>query len=222
MRSPDTIPAMTYPRNLLNDGEEIVLDHHPHWMVMASSVAMLSLAIVLTIVLTVADPLFGLLGLLCIFFAAVGTVGQVLKWRCTNFVVTTDRLIVRSGILSKTGLEIPLDRITNIAFHQTFVERLVKSGDIVVESAGEQGHQRFSDVADPTRLQNIIYRQAEIASDNHRSRGSSPESDGTGHTSSGHPLSIPEQIEKLDELRRNKIISEAEFVEKKQELLDRI
>lgn len=211
--------AMTYPRSLLNDGEEIVVDRHPHWITLLNAAAIAVLAVILAIVLSVIEPFLGLVGLLCVVLAAIGCVGQFLRWRCTNFVVTTDRLIVRSGIIAKTGLEIPLDRVTNIAYHQSILERIVSSGDIVVESAGEQGHQRFSDVAEPMQLQSVIYRQAELASSRHNGNSNNA---GTGTHAFGTGVTIPDQIEKLDELRQRGLISPAEFEAKKHELLSRM
>jgi len=180
---------------------------------------MLGLSVAIAIVLTIIDPMLGLLGLLCIAVAVIGSLGKLVSWRTTNFVVTTSRLIVRTGVISKQGLEIPLDRVTNISYSQTLVERILGSGDLVVESAGESGQQRFTDVAKPQHLQNTIYRQAELAERaNHENVG-----DGAGGSiSESRGRSIPDQIEKLDDLRKRKIISEAEFEDKKQELLDRM
>lgn len=214
-----TIRRVTYPRSLLNDGEEIVVDRHPHWITLLNAGLILAIAFVLAIVLAVLDPTLGLVGVLCVLVAIVGCIGQVLRWRSTNFVVTTERLIVRNGVLSKSGLEIPLDRVTNIAYHQSVIERMVGSGDIVVESAGEQGHQRFTDVAQPMQLQSVIYRQAELAAERHNGQSTDG---GTGSVAPGSGNTIPDQIEKLDGLCRRGLISRAEFEEKKQELLSRM
>ena len=75
--------------------------------------------------------------------------------------ITTDRLIYRHGVLSKHGIEIPLDRVNTVFFSQSILERMVGSGDLVIESAGEIGRQDFSNVRKPSAVQNEIYKQME-------------------------------------------------------------
>ena len=81
------------------------------------------------------------------------------RWATTNIVLTTDRLILRAGVLSKSGREIPLERINDISFHQHLFERLLGTGDLTVESAGERGQETLRRVPDPERLQREIYHQ---------------------------------------------------------------
>lgn len=175
---------------------------------------MIALSLAVLIVIAVVAWQFAWIGLLCLFIALLGSTGRYLHWRCTDFVVTTDRIAIRQGVLSKHGIEIPLDRVMNISYHQALWERILGTGDLVVESAGESGHQFFSDVANPSGVQNLIYRQAEAYQDRNASHGLA--------ASMPVPDSIPEQIEKLAELRRRGILSESEFRSKKQELLDRM
>lgn len=205
---------MSYPREFLNDDEEVVLDRHPHWSFMVGAVAMVVMSVIVTGLIAFISPGFGWVGLIAVLFALLGALGRYIRWRCLEFVVTTDRIIVRQGVLSKHGLEIPLDRVMNISFHQSVWERMLRAGDLVVESAGESGHQYFTDVADPAGVQNIIYRQAELAANGNREHG-------LGNNGKAQQ-SIPQQIAQLDELRERGIISPAEFEAKKQQLLDRM
>ena len=93
---------------------------------------------------------------------ALGWAGLTyLEWVTTNFVITTDRLIYRHGVLAKHGIEIPLDRVNTVFFSQSILERMVGSGDLVIESAGEMGRQNFSNVRKPSAVQNEIYKQME-------------------------------------------------------------
>ena len=57
----------------------------------------------------------------------------------TYFVVTSRRVIYRSGVVSKRGVEIPLERINNINFHQRLIDRIIGAGDLDIESAGKDG-----------------------------------------------------------------------------------
>jgi membrane protein YdbS with pleckstrin-like domain len=206
---------VAYPRQLLNDDEDVVLDRHPHWSFMLGSATMLALSVVFTIVLAILVFPWSWLGLVVIGFALLGSLANYIRWRCIQFVVTSDRIIVRSGVLSKRGLEIPLDRVMNISYKQQLWERILGTGDLVVESAGESGHQLFTDVAGPMEVQNLIYRQVDAYASHNEGglRASSSPNNG---------MSIPEQIEKLDELRQRGILTQVEFDDKKQDLLDRL
>ncbi len=229
---------MAFPRKLLNEGEDVVLDLRPHWWFMAEPTAALVGAVILGIVvwayagdgtawdvLKVATAVFIVL---CVGWFGV----RYLKWTTTNFVVTTDRLVFRSGVLAKSGVEIPLDKINTVFFNQTLFERMLGAGDLRIESAGERGSESFTDIRRPSIVQNEIYKQME-ANENrkfdrigHIPIQTPPTQPAPGATTAApereRELSVPEAIEKLDELRRRGVISEAEFTQKKTELLDRM
>lgn len=218
---------MAYPQDVLNDDEELIFHRHPHWAYLLGPGVMVILCVVVAIVLTIVDPVLGLVGLLLVVIAAVGSLGQFLRWRTTEYTLTTERLMTRRGILSKAGVDIPVDRIMNVSYSQKLWERLMGVGDIVIESAGEQGQQYFTDVAKPIAVQNEIYRQVEKATDyglQRRGRGmpgSPGKSAGEGPASTdGGGLSMPEQLEKLDQLRQRGVLNDDEFKAQKQKLLD--
>nr|MDQ2754854.1 PH domain-containing protein [Actinomycetota bacterium] len=135
--------------------------------------------------------------------------GRYVRWLTTNLVVTSFRLIHRHGILAKSGREIPLDHLNDISYRQSLFDRLLGAGDLLLESAGRDGQEVFADLPHPARIQNEIYRQIEAGR-------------GRGLSRAAPQLSIPEQIEKLDELRQRGVITEGEFAAKKAQLLDRL
>jgi uncharacterized membrane protein YdbT with pleckstrin-like domain len=202
---------MAFPDKLLNDGEAIVIDTHPHWWTFAPAVSQLVLALVVAIVaaMKIDTNIVNYIGIALILFTTVRLAWTYLRWFTTDFVLTNDRLITRSGVLSRQTREIPLERINDLACHQSIFERVIGSGDLMVESGGERGQEKFSNVAHPFDVQNTIHRTIETA-----------QSVGLGTRSGGD--SVPEQIEKLDELRQRGVISEAEFQDKKRKLLDRM
>jgi uncharacterized membrane protein YdbT with pleckstrin-like domain len=135
------------------------------------------------------------------------------RWYFTLFVLTTDRLITRTGVFAKSSKEIPLERINDVTFNQSVLERLFGAGDLLVESAGERGQTRITNVRKPEQVQLMIYRTSEDNSSRMmRGRPSAPET-GDG---------IPEQIEALARLKEQGVISEDEFEAKKRDLLDRM
>ena len=84
------------------------------------------------------------------------------RWATTSFVLTSHRLIHRSGVVAKQGREIPLDHINDISYKQTIFDRIIRAGDLVIESAGERGQEVFPDLPKPGLIQNEIYRQLEV------------------------------------------------------------
>jgi uncharacterized membrane protein YdbT with pleckstrin-like domain len=71
------------------------------------------------------------------------------------------RLMTRVGILTHTGRDIPLNRVNNAMYEQSFFERIVNSGTLVVESAGEDGQQVFRDIPNADETQQLINRLVE-------------------------------------------------------------
>ena len=207
---------MPFPPKYLHEGEEIVLDRHPHAIALFVPALAVIVAGALAIAGLLASPSNNNVVELLAWAVPLGALALAALWlfkrwtirRTTNFVVTTDRLIYRSGVLSKHGKEIPLERINDISYKQSIWERLIRTGDLQVESGGEQGQERFSNVSNPFDVQNKIYAQIERtkARDMDRMAGR-------------RELSAAEQIEKLHDLQQKGILTVAEFDAKKQQLL---
>jgi uncharacterized membrane protein YdbT with pleckstrin-like domain len=200
-----------FPRKLLNEGEDVVLDLHPHWWFFAKPVTAVVVTVVAAIALRDVNDALSLLLLGLIVVSLLWLALVYAQWATTNVVITTDRLIHRVGVLSKRGKEIPLERVNDIAVHQTLFERMIGAGDVTVESGGERGQQVFTDIRKPFLVQNVIYTEMERGKASDAARA-------VGH----RELSIPEQLEKLDELRQRGVISQAEFDAKKTQLLERM
>jgi uncharacterized membrane protein YdbT with pleckstrin-like domain len=199
-----------FPRRLLFEGEDIVLDVRPHWWFFAGPASLLAASLVALVAVAVADvgDWALLAGAGVVVASLLWFAGRYLRWATTNFVLTTDRLIFRSGVVAKRGTEIPLERINTVFSHQTIFERLLRSGDLVIESGGEHGQESFADIPRPAVVQNEIYRQ--IEDNQHRTTGAQREPD------------VVDQLDRLDDLRKRGVITEAEFLSKKAKLLDRL
>jgi uncharacterized membrane protein YdbT with pleckstrin-like domain len=206
-----------FPRRLLFEGEEVVLDLRPHWSFCAGPASVLAVGLIALVWVTAADlpgwldwlplPVAG------VVLAALGWfAGRYARWATTNFVLTTDRLIYRSGVLAKRGMEIPLERINTVFLHQRVVERMLRTGDLVVESGGELGRETFADIPGPGSVQNEIYRQIEANQQRLRAPAAP----------AAREPDVVDQLERLDDLRRRGVITDAEFQAKKAQLLDRL
>ena len=202
---------MPFPRKYLNEGEEIILDLRPHWFYLAGPATALVAALVLALVVKDRSAwiLFPVLALAVV--ALVWFLGRYAKWVTTNFVLTSDRLVYRSGVASRQGREIPLERLNDVSFHQSLLQRILSAGDLLVESGGERGQEQFGSFAHPQDTQNEIHRAIEAAADRDAAR-----------QAGRRELSPLEQLEKLEELRQRGVITQAEFELKKAKLLDRL
>ncbi|MDQ1567864.1 MAG: hypothetical protein QOF96_2744, partial [Actinomycetota bacterium] len=141
---------------------------------------------------------------------AVWLGARLISWQTTHFVVTSDRLVFRSGILAKHTRDIPLEKVNDLASSQTLFERMIGAGDLLIESAGERGQETFSDIPRPNAVQQEIYRQMEINQDRMMGGGAPRQQ------------SVTDQIAALADLRDRGAISPAEYDAKKAQLLDRM
>ena len=227
---------MAYPRELLNEGEDLSLDLRPHWWFFARNF-LFGFVLLLGIIFIQYLPegssstdasssdllslsLQRLAFYVWLFVAVVWLVilaGAYLQWIFTLFVVTSDRIIYRSGVIAKNGIEIPLERLNNINFDQTIFERLIGAGTLIIESAGEDGRSTFKDVRHPDAVQQEINRCRET-NDRKTAKYATEGFEKMGGGS--QMMSIPEQIEKLAQSRDQNVITEAEYLEKKQKRLD--
>jgi uncharacterized membrane protein YdbT with pleckstrin-like domain len=214
---------MGFPKKLLADHEKLVFDLRPHWIALVAPVLWTVLFLVVYIVgFQLAEDNVDSDGTRDFLQRSVGVISvaailylgifPVMRWFNTHFVLTSDRLITRSGIVAKHSREIPLERINDVAFNQTVIERFLGAGDLLIESAGERGQSRITNVRKPEGVQLMIYKETEENS-NRMARGG---------LESRREVTIPEQIEALKRLVDQGAITEAEFETKKQELLKRL
>jgi len=206
---------MEYPRNLLSNDEAILLDLRPHLLSLLPALAwaLLIVAVVMTSCLFGAllfPPVIIAISVAAVIALVFLSVIPFLRWSNTQFVLTSERVISREGILAKSALEIPLHRINDVGFTQTILERVLGTGNLSIESAGEHGMNRFLFIRHPEKVQNEIYKAMEAYERSLRGSVSAP-ADG-----------IPAQIEKLADLRDKGIVTAEEFEKKKKELLDRM
>ncbi len=92
--------------------------------------------------------------------AAVGwlTVVPVARWRTTHFVVTTRRVLVREGVISRHGIDLPMSRINSVRFSHTLIERVLGCGTLTIESASDEPLE-FEDVPHIERVHGLLYTE---------------------------------------------------------------
>ena len=138
---PGTVP---YPDKLLAGGEEVVAHLHPHAMAVLWPVVRLlllvgaaSFASALVPEGEFQPPVRLAVAALALVLVLVSVVGPLLRWRTTHYVVTTTRVLHRSGVLTRRGRDVALARITDVSSSQTLWERVIRAGTLSVTSAGE-------------------------------------------------------------------------------------
>ena len=198
---------MRYPESLLSSGEKIVRAFRPHWkslIIPGAWTVLVVVGLALTPRLPSGPPrdaTYVILGLGWIMVAIVPTV----RWWFTQFVLTNERLILRKGVIARSGVEIPLEVINDVIFSQTVFERVLGFGDLIIESAGEMGQSRFSNIPRPDEFQAVLYSWRERRA-KELSNAQTPS----------------DTLETLARLHADGILTDEEFEAKKAKLLDEI
>jgi len=203
---------MPFPRRLLNDNEEVVLDLRPHWLFLVGPSA--ALAVAVTAAIVVSNWTTRGVVLIPLLVVVLVTLGwfllRVASWAATTLVVTNHRLVLRSGVLRR-GRELALDRIDDLTITRGLLARMLGAGDLLIESVGEGSQESFVGCPHPRRVRDEIHHQMELVA----AQTSERQAD-------RRDLSPLDQLERLDDLRRRGVISDTEFEAKKTQLLGRL
>ncbi|MHB8341263.1 MAG: PH domain-containing protein [Mycobacteriales bacterium] len=159
---------MAYPKRLLAPDESVALETHPHWRRLIWPILAVPLVCGAASFGAAEIPAGRYQGYLrwavlaAALLALAGTsLRPWLRWRTTNYVVTTRRIVVRTGVLSRQGRDVPLTRVMDVSFQHTLLERLFGSGTLIVESGGERGQVVLADVPAVEEVQRTLYRLVE-------------------------------------------------------------
>jgi uncharacterized membrane protein YdbT with pleckstrin-like domain len=152
-----------FPESILTSDEEVVLHMRPHWRRLVGPVAWVMLVLAAVIAAAV---LWGGTGALWIGVVGLGLLAWLalwpwLEWRTTHYVFTTERVLVREGVLARQGRDIPLARINDVSFSHSLLERMLGSGTMTIESAGERGQMVFADLPRVEQTQTVLYELVE-------------------------------------------------------------
>ena len=163
---------MPYPDKILGDDEEVVRHLHPHWLTVFWPLVLF--------LLLVGGASFGaaivpagsqqvlwrlvVVGV-ALVLALVLVAVPLLRWRTTHYVITTHRVLYRTGVLSRSGRDIGLSRITDVSYRQSLWERVIRSGSLTVETAGEGGPTIFSELPDSDEVQQLVNQLVEEDAD---------------------------------------------------------
>lgn len=154
---------------LLNEGESVVFSTRTHAKALLLPLLILVVALGLAAWLTnVTDGIFVnggwvVAGLLILVFA----VWPFLNWLASTYTVTTRRLITRHGVFTRTGHDIPLNRISDVSYERDVIDRMLGCGTLVVSDASEVGRVELPDVP---RVEQLQLKISELLYNLHNSR----------------------------------------------------
>jgi uncharacterized membrane protein YdbT with pleckstrin-like domain len=152
----------------LSEGERSVLTLHPHWKTVLMPMLILIVLAIVTAVLLVVIPHGRLaapgriaVGALALIIALTFTLVPLLRWRTTTYELTTRRFRLRYGILSRTGRDFPLIRISDVSFSHGLIDRMLGCGRLVIESAGEHGQLVLNEIPSVAKVQATLFQLVE-------------------------------------------------------------
>lgn len=148
----------------LNPGEELILNFKPHWKALVpAALWTLLIGIALGAVIWILpDSWRGAFRTILFAVAVIAwmilALPPVIRWLSTEIVLTDERLVTRRGVIRRVTYDIPVDQINSVTIHQGLLDRILRAGNLVVESASDTGDQVIEAVPRPTDVQNTIAR----------------------------------------------------------------
>jgi len=156
---------MGFPENVLAKDEKVERDLHPHWLtvVVPTIFGLLLAAACIAIAVVTPDDTTGNrlqwgAVIVLVLVAVPAVIVPYLRWRTTHYVITSHRVMVRRGILTKNGKDITLSKITDVSFQQTVLDRLIRSGSLHIESAGDSPDENLANIPRSNDVQQLINR----------------------------------------------------------------
>jgi uncharacterized membrane protein YdbT with pleckstrin-like domain len=149
----------------LSEGEELVLRLHPHWKTVLRPVLILAATVAAVLLLLILVPSVRnaaiarlALGALALIVVSTWSVVPLLRWRATSYELTNRRLRLRTGVLTRTGRDFPLSRISDVSFAQGLLDRVLGCGRLVVESPGEHGQLVLTEIPQVQLVQSTLFQ----------------------------------------------------------------
>lgn len=160
---------MGYPDNVLAKDEHVVLHRHPHWKRLIGPVLVLilltGLAVFTAAVVnqtgwetTAKNVVLAVIAAIWLLIVGWLTLWPFLNWWTTHFVITDRRVMFRHGLLTRTGIDIPLARINSVEFRHGLLDRMVRTGTLIIESAS-QDPLEFHDIPRVEEVHSLLYQE---------------------------------------------------------------
>jgi uncharacterized membrane protein YdbT with pleckstrin-like domain len=158
--------VVAYPEKILAQDEKVVEHLHPSWITLVPAT--------LWFIVICAAAGFGIgyapssgtthkafiIAIIVVAFllACWLTFAPWIEWRTTHYVFTSHRVLIRRGVLRRSGRDIALQRISDVSFSQSLWDRMVRAGTLTIESAGEQGQEVLTNIPRSDDMQQVLNR----------------------------------------------------------------
>jgi|SRR5215469_2618802 len=132
-RAPVAINKYLLPREV----QVATVRQHPAVLIPSSAQALIGLLVAGLLTATVVTGTFAIVIWVLWGVLLLRLVWKVCNWLVDYFVVTTERLLLTTGFLTRRVAMMPLTKVTDMSFKRTFPGRLLGYGEFIVESAGQ-------------------------------------------------------------------------------------
>jgi uncharacterized membrane protein YdbT with pleckstrin-like domain len=160
---------MGYPDKVLAAGEHVVLHRHPHWkrligpvlvLIIATAIATFGAGYVNTTSWdgTAVNGVMIVIAVVWLIIVLWLTVWPFLNWWTTHFVITDRRVMFRHGLMTRSGIDIPLARINSVEFRHGVLDRMLRTGTLIIESASHDPLE-FQDIPQVEKVHSLLYHE---------------------------------------------------------------
>ncbi|HEY8641555.1 MAG TPA: PH domain-containing protein [Candidatus Dormibacteraeota bacterium] len=152
--------------NLLPD-EKIVIKRHQHWVMPVKAltlpVALVVLALLLDLLLKngLSSDLKLIVTLLAFAVLGIWAIVTWVRWSATAFTVTDQRVILDSGVFSRSSKVIPIDRVQDVSTRRSVAGRILGYGTVEIDAAGAAGAERLDHVPAPESFRDQVFMESE-------------------------------------------------------------
>jgi membrane protein YdbS with pleckstrin-like domain len=212
---------MSYAEKNLAPGETIVYRARYHWIFYRTTLALLLVAAVFGLWWWIAgerlksgptSSIFGTIALALAVAAGLHFLARRIRAAADEFVVTTRRVIRKTGLVAREAEHAPIEKIQDITIDQGVTARLLGYGTATLETASESGRIVFPDIAAPERFRSAIWGQTP-------GTAVAPPLPAPGVVSPAAPTAA-QRLAELEELRTRGLLSTEEYARKRQEILN--
>jgi uncharacterized membrane protein YdbT with pleckstrin-like domain len=156
---------------LLTDGESVVVDTrtHPKAVVWPAVVLVVTLAVAIYLDRKIGNGVASLVVWVLALVVIVWWVARpILTWLTATYTITNRRLITREGLIARRGHDIPLMRISDVAFDQGLLDRMLGCGTLVISDASTHGQVALPDIP---HVEDVQRKLNELLHDLHDAEG---------------------------------------------------
>jgi len=148
----------------LGPGEQVVFEGHPSWRAILGFYikGILIVAVIVALFALIGDPSTALLTLLLIGGSAIVVLVGFLRRVATIYTITTRRLHIKHGLISRDVQETKIERVQDVSYRQSLYQRLMQIGDIDFDTAAtDAAGFVFAGVAQPEEVVDRVHHATE-------------------------------------------------------------